>query len=43
VSTPPPRPSVRGRYIFSNWLWAIIVLGLIGVVVWGWAFDFSPH
>jgi hypothetical protein len=24
-----------------NWLWAALVLGLIGVVVWGWAFDFS--
>jgi hypothetical protein len=39
----PPRRTVRGRYIFSNWLWAIIVLGLIGVVIWGWAFDFSPR
>jgi len=26
-----------------NWLWAIIVLALIGVVIWGWAFDFSPR
>jgi len=26
-----------------NWLWGLIVLALIGVVVWGWAFDFSPH
>jgi hypothetical protein len=34
---------VRGRYLFSNWLWALIVLGLIGVVIWGWAFDFSPR
>lgn len=34
--------STRGRYIFSNWLWTIIVLALIGVVIWGWAFDFSP-
>jgi hypothetical protein len=24
-----------------NWLWAALVLALIGVVVWGWAFDFS--
>ena len=31
------------REIFSNWLWAAIVLALIGVVVWGWAFDFSPR
>jgi hypothetical protein len=31
------------RYLFSNWLWAIIVLALIGVVIWGWAFDFSPR
>jgi hypothetical protein len=32
---------LRGRYIFSNWLWGVIVLALIGVVVWGWAFDFA--
>jgi hypothetical protein len=31
------------RDIFSNWLWAALVLALIGVVVWGWAFDFSPR
>jgi hypothetical protein len=31
------------REIFSNWLWAAIVLALIGVVIWGWAFDFSPR
>jgi hypothetical protein len=43
VKTPPPRRTVRGRYILSNWLWTIIVLGLIGVVIWGWAFDFSPR
>lgn len=24
-----------------NWLWAALVLALVGVVVWGWAFDFS--
>jgi hypothetical protein len=33
VSTPP----------LSNWIWAIVVLALIGVVIWGWAFDFSPR
>jgi hypothetical protein len=43
VSAPPPRQRVRGRYIFANWLWGLIVLALIGVVIWGWAFDFSPH
>jgi hypothetical protein len=32
---------LRGRYILSNWLWAVIVLALIGVIVWGWAWDFS--
>jgi hypothetical protein len=32
---------LRGRYILSNWLWAVIVLALIGVVVWGWAWDFA--
>jgi hypothetical protein len=26
-----------------NWLWAGLVLALIGVVIWGWAFDFSPR
>ncbi len=31
------------RELFSNWLWAAIVLALIGVVIWGWAFDFSPR
>jgi len=34
---------VRGPYLVANWLWAIIVLALIGVVIWGWAFDFSTH
>jgi hypothetical protein len=32
---------MRGRYLYSNWLWAFIVLGLTAVVVWGWAFDFA--
>jgi hypothetical protein len=43
VSSPDPtrRPPVRGRYLFSNWLWFLIVLALIGIVVWGWAFDFA--
>jgi len=31
------------RDLFSNWLWAALVLALIGVVIWGWAFDFSPR
>jgi len=39
----PPRRRLRGRYLFSNWLWALIVLALIGVVIWGWAFDFTPR
>ncbi len=43
MSTPSPRRRVRGRYLLSNWLWTIIVLGLIGIVIWGWAFDFGPH
>ena len=44
MSTPqPPQRRVRGRYILANWLWALIVLALIGVVIWGWAFDFSPR
>jgi len=32
---------LRGRYILSNWLWAVIVLALIGVIIWGWAWDFA--
>jgi hypothetical protein len=43
VTEPPRRRRVRGRYLFSNWLWGIIVLALIGIVVWGWAFDFTPR
>jgi hypothetical protein len=31
------------RDLFSNWLWATLVLALIGVVIWGWVFDFSPR
>jgi hypothetical protein len=26
--------------IASNWVWALVVVVLTGVVVWGWAFDF---
>jgi hypothetical protein len=26
-----------------NWIWAALVLALIGVVIWGWAFDFSTR
>jgi len=25
----------------SNWIWLLLILGLIGVIVWGWAFDFA--
>ena len=32
---------VRGPRILSNWLWGVIVLALIGIVVWGWAWDFA--
>jgi hypothetical protein len=32
---------LRRRYLFSNWLWALFVLALIGVVIWGWAWDFA--
>ena len=24
-----------------NWIWAALVLALIGVVVWGWVWDFA--
>ena len=41
MSAPPRRRRVTGPYLFSNWLWAVIVLCLIGVVIWGWAFDFT--
>jgi hypothetical protein len=32
---------VRARYVVSNWLWLFVVLGLTGVVVWGWVYDFA--
>ena len=41
MNTPPSRRTVRGPYLLSNWVWALIVLALIGVVIWGWAFDFG--
>jgi hypothetical protein len=31
---------VRELAVASNWVWALIVLVLTGIVVWGWAFDF---
>ena len=33
---------VRGPLV-SNWVWAFVFLALTGIVVWGWAFDFSPR
>jgi hypothetical protein len=41
VATDEERRRTRGRYLFSNWLWAVLFLALVGVVVWGWAFDFG--
>ncbi len=38
---PRQRRRLRGRYLLSNWLWGLIVLVLVGVVVWGWAFDYA--
>jgi len=32
---------VRTRTVVSNWVWALMFLALTGVVVWGWAFDFT--
>jgi hypothetical protein len=33
---------VHSRYLMaSNWVWLVVVLALTGVVVWGWAFDFT--
>jgi hypothetical protein len=26
--------------VASNWVWALVVIVLTGIVVWGWAFDF---
>jgi len=43
VSEPPeqpPRRSEAGHRLVSNWIWLLIVLALIGVVVWGWVWDF---
>ena len=40
-SGPEGRRSVRGSYVVvSNWIWLLIVLALIGVIVWGWVWDF---
>jgi hypothetical protein len=32
---------VRGRPELSNWLWLALVAALIGIVVWGWVYDFT--
>jgi hypothetical protein len=32
---------VRGLGVLSNWIWLALVLVLIGVVVWGWVYDFT--
>jgi hypothetical protein len=32
---------VRTRTVASNWVWALMFVALTGIVVWGWAFDFS--
>lgn len=42
MPTPPEQKRrLRGRYLFSNWLWGLIFLALVGIVVWGWAFDYA--
>jgi hypothetical protein len=45
VASQPPGPqgrsSDRGFLVVSNWVWLLIVLALIGVIVWGWVWDFS--
>jgi hypothetical protein len=43
VSASEHKRSLGSPFLFSNWLWAALVLALIGVVVWGWAFDFTPR
>jgi hypothetical protein len=43
-SQPPEQPARRsapGHLVVSNWIWLLIVLALIGVVVWGWVWDFG--
>jgi hypothetical protein len=35
------RRAARGVYVVSNWVWLVIVLALIGIIVWGWAWDFG--
>ncbi len=32
---------VRSRPALSNWLWLALVAALIGIVVWGWVYDFT--
>src|SRR5438093_1495031 len=43
----PDDPEPLADLVLAGWnearLWAIIVLALIDVVIWGWAFDFSPR
>ena len=45
VASQPPGPqgrrAVRGTLVVSNWIWLLIVLALIGVIVWGWVWDFG--
>ena len=34
--------SARPRWVtVRDWVWGALVLVLIGIVVWGWAFDFA--
>ncbi len=33
--------TVRSRRALSNWLWLALVAALIGIVVWGWVYDFT--
>ena len=40
MSSGMPRGTPGGRPV-SNWVWIFLFLGLTGLVVWGWAFDFA--
>jgi hypothetical protein len=43
VSASEHKRRLGGPDPFSNWVWTMLVLALIGIVVWGWAFDFTPR
>ncbi len=40
MGTPPDRRRRELSHV-SNWIWAALFLALVGVVVWGWVYDFA--